>query len=173
MPSANTTEAIDNLTTAVESLTTTFSPLVATLFLFALIAIAVALVAAMFLSREQLLGFPCVIFWGILSGYSYQQSTATWDIYYFLFFASAGMAIFCAIAMYGLHKSKKLERTGEEEWLDEKTGGADEPAESSVDDFPEEEPSERVKGVQDRAGKRRKALRSGEGSGRMGWGEFK
>lgn len=63
---------------------------------------AIALTCAMFATRQVMLGFPCVIFWGILGGYCYQQSVTTWDSYYFLFFASMGMVIFSAYAMYGL-----------------------------------------------------------------------
>jgi len=85
--------------------------------LYALLAIAVALTFVMFLSHQMMLGFPCVIFWAIMGGYCYTQSTATWDIWYFLFFASAiGMTIFCAFAMYGL-RTKKEEAT--ERFIDE------------------------------------------------------
>ena len=70
-----------------------------------LIIAALGLTIAMFVTRNQLLGFPCLIFWAILGGYFYQQSTTTWDIEYLLFFASMGMAIFCGYAAFALRKS--------------------------------------------------------------------
>ncbi len=114
----------------------------------------IILTFAMFYTRNSLLGFPCTIFWAILSGYCYQQSTTTWDVYYLTFFASAGMAIFSTIAMYAL-RNKDLSGPDADEgkffdeeqepdlWGDAKKGES------------EEQPSSRVKAVRDRAAKRR------------------
>lgn len=71
-----------------------------------LIAGAIFLTFAMFITRERMLGFPCLIFWAIAGGNAYTLSTATWDIYYLVFFAGMGMAIFSAIAMYALREKK-------------------------------------------------------------------
>lgn len=87
--------------------------------LFAVLAFAaVVLTYAMFQSHNLMLGFPCFIFWAILSGYCYQQSTATWDLYYLTFFGTMGMAIFSAFAAYGL-RTKKEELGSGEEYIDE------------------------------------------------------
>ena len=86
--------------------------------LYALIGVAVALTWVMFTSRNSMLGFPSGIFWAILGGHAYTVSIATWDIYYFLFFASFGMAIFCMYAAFALREEKDTE-TDEGEYLDE------------------------------------------------------
>jgi len=119
--------------------------------LYALLAIAVALTFVMFLSHQMMLGFPCVIFWAIMGGYCYTQSTATWDIWYFLFFASAiGMTIFCAFAMYGL-RTKKEEATEGNQLIDE---GKDETR--FIDEGePEEGVSRQVRKVRNSAERRR------------------
>lgn len=71
----------------------------------ALAMLPVMLTLAMFLAREPLLGFPSAIFWGIFGGYCFTQSAAEWDIYYFLFFASAfGMTIFSMLAAYAIRR---------------------------------------------------------------------
>jgi len=71
----------------------------------------------MFITKAQLLGFPSGIFWAILAGHAYTLSTETWDIEYFIFFASIFMAIFCFLAMYALRTKKEEDRDGEH-WLD-------------------------------------------------------
>jgi hypothetical protein len=63
----------------------------------------------MFATRNMLLGFPSAIFWGILGGYSYQQSSETWDWQYILFFSAMGMVIFSVLAMYALRKKDLAE----------------------------------------------------------------
>ena len=80
--------------------------------------IAVALTCTMFATKQMMLGFACVIFWAILGGYAYTISVYTWDPYYFIFFASFGMAIFCALAMYALRTKKEEEEEGDE-FIDE------------------------------------------------------
>ncbi len=90
--------------------------------LFAVLAVfSVALTVGMFATKQVLLGFPSVIFWAILGGFCYDQSTATWDMWYFTFFASIGMAIFCSIAMYGLRNIKEELEDGDQ-MIDEKGG---------------------------------------------------
>ncbi len=87
--------------------------------LFAVLAFAaVVLTYAMFQSRQAMLGFPCLIFWAILSGYCYQQSTTTWDTYYLTFFGAMGVGIFCAFAAYGL-RTKKEDLAEGDEFIDE------------------------------------------------------
>lgn len=104
---------------------------------------------ALFITKEYMLGFPAVIFWGILGGFSYAESAATWDIHYFLFFASMGMAIFCSIAMYVLRTGKEEEAIGDE-LIDE---GKD--TTQYIDEGKGEETSRTRRGVRDRADKRR------------------
>lgn len=84
------------------------------LVLISLLLIPLGLTFAMFYTRQMLLGFPCVMFWGILGGYAKTLSTTTWDIYYFTFFASFGMVIFSALAMYALRTQKQERRDGDE-----------------------------------------------------------
>lgn len=87
--------------------------------LIALVVLALGLTLAMFLSKSPLLGFPCVIFWAILGGFAYTESSTPWgDWQYFLFFGSAfGMTIFSAIAGFGLRQPREglLEGETEEE----------------------------------------------------------
>ena len=131
------------------------------MLMFALVFIAVVLTLAMFISKQAMLGFPCLIFWAILGGYCYQQSTATWDIYYLTFFGSFGMAIFCAFAAFGL-RTKKEELAEGDEYIDEgkddvkfiDEGGSSKNNESDIDDDGEK-PSRRTREIRDRASKRR------------------
>lgn len=74
--------------------------------LIILTAAALTLTFIMFLSKNMMLGFPSGIFWALLGGYSYTLSTTTWDMYYFLFFASMGMTIFAIYAAFGLREKK-------------------------------------------------------------------
>jgi hypothetical protein len=66
--------------------------------------LAAGLTIAMFATRRMLLGFPAGVFWAVLAGFSYQQSTSTWDWQYILFFASIGMTIFAIYAAFTLRK---------------------------------------------------------------------
>ena len=121
---------------------------------------AVVLTYGMFSSRQSMLGFPCLIFWAILGGYCYQQSTVTWDIYYLMFFGSFGMAIFSAFAAYGL-RTKKEELEEGDEFIDEGADkdirfidevgkkGSDEPVDG------EEKPRRISRSIRERAEKRR------------------
>ena len=83
--------------------------------MFALAFIAVMLTVAMYVTKESMLGFACAIFWAILGGYAYSESTTPWgDWQYFLAFASLfGMVTFTALAAYGLRE--KRDSIGDEE----------------------------------------------------------
>lgn len=146
MPSDNTTEAIDHLTDAMLG--------IGDVFLFvALILIPMTLTFAMFHTRNLLLGFPCAIFWAILGGYCYQQSEVTWDIYYFIFFASMGMTIFCFLAMYALRREDLAEIDIDKgKLVDEETETDLQGKGSEGDEF---QPSDRAKRIRDRADRRR------------------
>jgi len=121
--------------------------------------IALGLTIAMFHSRNMMLGFPCVIFWAILGGYAYTESTTAWgDWQYYLFFASAfGMTIFCALAMYAL-RSKKEEKAEGDEYIDEGKDDIryiDEGSPSEGDNSEESKESKQTKRVRGRAKERR------------------
>ena len=128
------------------------------MLLGSLVVIALGLTITMFAKRESMLGFPSVIFWGILSGYAYNESVATWDMYYFLFFGAIGMAIFCAIAAFGLRE--KRDSYGDLEVDD----GSKEPEGKPIDETPEDNlfsmeerrpVSPRTRKIRERADKRR------------------
>lgn len=142
--SANTTEAIDLLAGNVLAIG-----------VFGVLSLlALGITATMFITRERMLGFPCVIFWAILGAYAYTESTAAWaDWQYYLFFCSLfGMTVFCAIAAFGLREKhdaiadEEMEK-GEGEYVGE---GKEEP---------EPEPSSRAKRLHARADARRKRLK--------------
>ncbi len=86
--------------------------------LYILLGVATALTWAMFHTRQMMLGFPSAIFWAITGGYCYGVSAATWDTYYFLFFAAFGMAIFCMYAAFALREETDIE-SDEGEYFDE------------------------------------------------------
>ena len=143
-------------------------------FFMALLLAALGLTVGMVVSKNAMLGFPSAIFWAILGGYCYTQSTATWDIYYMLFFASFGMAIFCMLAMYALRTKKEEAQEGDLyfdeggdkdiKFVDE--GGSPSEYRALYDAYgnsrrpprkaDEEVVSSRVKGIQERAEARRK-----------------
>ncbi len=120
--------------------------------------IALGLTMAMFHTRNMLLGFPCVIFWAVLGGYAYTESTVVWgDWQYYLFFASMGMVIFSALAMYALRTPKEEKEEGDE-FIDEgkdETRYIDEGSPSEGDSPEGSEVSKRTKGVRGRAKERR------------------
>lgn len=128
--------------------------------LFAVLAFAaVVLTYAMFQSRQAMLGFPCLIFWAILSGYCYQQSTVTWDIYYLTFFGSMGMAIFSAFAAFAL-RTKKEELSEGDEFIDEGKDDVkfiDEGGKGNTEDNAndEDKPRRQARDIRGRAEKRR------------------
>jgi len=117
---------------------------------------ALALTCTMFASKQAMLGFPCLIFWTITGGQSYLQSTATWDIYYILFFGSFGMAIFCTFAAYAL-RTKKEELAAGEQFIDEgkpEEKYIDESGPSEAEEL-EDKPSKATRELRERAEKRR------------------
>jgi len=125
--------------------------------LYALLAIAVALTFVMFLTRQMMLGFPCVMFWAIMGGYCYTMSVYDWDTWYFLFFASFGMTIFCALAMYALRTPKEEKKEGDE-YIDEGKDDLryiDEGKSTKGDNSEESEVNERTRKLRERAKKRR------------------
>ncbi len=145
--------------------------------IFVFTFLAMALTYAMFAMRQVMLGFPSAIFWAILGAYSYTLSAATWDIYYFLFFASLFMAIFSMLAMYAL-RSKDIEGpdADEGEYIDEErsdgTKYMDEEDKSTLDPRLEDDGdstvSKRTAAIRSRAKKRR------ENAGRKAkWSEFR
>ena len=130
------------------------------MLLAGLIVISVALTCTMFATRQSMLGFPCAIFWAVMGGQGYLQSTATWDIYYIVFFASMGMTIFSLFAMYGLRgKDLSGPDADEEPFIDEEK----EPDISGIDKNNDEasgidgeKPSKRTKELRERAARRRR-----------------
>ncbi len=119
--------------------------------------IALALTCTMFVSKQAMLGFPCLIFWALTGGQSYLQSTVPWgDIYFYLYFSSFGMAIFCAFAAFAL-RTKKEEIEAGELYIDEgkpEETYIDESGPSESEEL-EDKPSRQVRAVRDRAAKRR------------------
>jgi len=161
-----TAEAIEYLANA---LTAAMGLLTDTFMFLALLLIPVALTWAMFHTRDLMLGFPSAVFWFVLGGYCYQQSAITWDINYFIFFASMGMGIFCMYAMYGL-RIKDLSGPDADEgtFFDEEQ---ESDLRGDVERQGEEgdQPSSRVKAIRDRATRRRsQGIRK-----KTNWGEFK
>ena len=122
--------------------------------LYALLAIALVLTLTMFLSHQMMLGFPCVMFWAIMGGYCYTMSVYDWDTWYFLFFASFGMAIFCALAMYALRSKKEEEEEGEE-FIDEGKDDTKYIDEGKEETEGEPKVSKQTKAVRKRADNRR------------------
>lgn len=128
------------------------------MLLTALMIISLALTCTMFATRERMLGFACGIFWVMTGAQSYTLSTVTWDMYYFLFFASAfGMTVFTILAQYGLREKRDsladegLEK-GEGGYIDEEKG------EKEPDILSEEletKPSKRTQRLRKRADDRR------------------
>jgi len=126
------------------------------MLLAGLIVVTVALTCVMFASKQVLLGFPCLIFWAITGGYCYQESVATWDMYYFVFFASMFMGIFCAFAAYALRTKKEEAEEGDlyfdedgdkdAKFIDE--GGSSEPGD-------EDKPRRSARSIRERAERRR------------------
>lgn len=137
-----------------------------------LVIIPLVLTLAMFVTREMMLGFPCVIFWAILGGWCYQQSTVTWDIDYFSFFASMGMVIFSLMAMWGLRTRKQEVEEGDT-YIDEGTGKG----EKFIDEGGKTETEDIESGTESgtRSGeiRARAAARHNRGGHKVRYGEFK
>ena len=119
----------------------------------------------MFMSKSSMLGFPSGLFWAVLGGYSYTQSTVPWgDWHYFLFFASFGMAIFSMFAAYALRTKKEDAREGDlyfdeggdkdVKFIDEGGSGKGSRSDDAVEDD-DEKPSRQVRDIRERASRRR------------------
>ncbi len=155
--------------------------MVVTPLMFVLAILAIALTCTMFLAEQMMLGFPAAMFWAVFGGYCYTQSTATWDIYYLLFFASTfGMTIFCMLAAYGLRRRDIEPRKGD--WLDsgkyidgegseglgqDKDEGDGDGSEEGLGEKPR--PSARARELRERAARRR----TGVMRKKVDYGEFK
>ncbi len=136
-------------------------------WLFAILGLlAFGLTFGLFLSRNAMLGFPSAIFWALFGGYSYSLSITTWDIYFMIAFASLlGMVTFCSLGAYGLKTKKEEAKEGDlyfdeggdddVKFIDEGGKGKDTRDELESDG---EKPSSRIKGIRDRASKRRSRL---------------
>ncbi len=131
-----------------------------------LVFIAVVLTCAMFFSKNMMLGFPSMMFWAIAGAQSYTLSSIPWgDWQYYLFFASFGMAIFSALAMYSLREKRDTIADEEMERGDGKLIGDDDKEKDMFGDDEEAAviPSERSRRLRERAEKRRsKPIRKGE-----------
>jgi len=144
-----------------------------------LIVLALVLTATMFATQQMMLGFPSAIFWALLGGQSYLQSTIPWgDIYFYIYFASFGMAIFCMFAAYALRTKKEeadegdlfFDEGGDKDvkFIDE--GGSPSDARERYDEYgdpyrktkpePKEKLSLQRRGIRDRAEARRKHFES-------------
>jgi len=132
-------------------------------------SIATALTVFMFVTQQMMLGFPSAIFWAVFAGLCYQNSTATWDIYYLTFFASMGMTIFSMYAAYGL-RTKREEQMEGDTYIDESKDDMVFIDESrNTEPEPHDQPSRRVQEIRERAA-RRKATGVRR---KIDWGEFK
>ena len=122
-------------------------------FYLALVLLALGLTIAMFVTRERLLGFPSGIFWFIFGGYNFILSTATWDIYYFVGFASIlGMGVFAIYSAFALRE--KRDSIGDES-MEKGDGGYIDEGKGETTDEGEKGVSERTKKLRDRAKRRR------------------
>lgn len=129
------------------------------MLLTALMIIAIALTCTMFATRERMLGFACAMFWAMTGAQAYTLSTVMWDMYYFLFFASAfGMTAFTILAQYGLREKRDsladvgLEK-GEDKYSDEGGEKSD-----LLGEEQETQPSKRTQALRKRAEDRRTKL---------------
>ena len=128
--------------------------------MFALAFIAVMLTVAMFVTRQSMLGFACALFWAILGGYAYTESTVPWgDWQFYLAFGSLlGMVSFTALAAFGLREKRDAigdeeMETGDGGYPDEGKGNDDMTYYSGKEGGPSE--SKRATALHERAKKRR------------------
>ena len=86
--------------------------------------IALGLTIALFWAREPMLGFAAVIFWLVFGGACFWRSTAVWDIYYTVGFASMlGMTVLCGAGAFQFYKGSKKGRSNENsDFIDENEG---------------------------------------------------
>lgn len=129
--------------------------------LMALALLATGLTVAMFMTRQAMLGFPCTIFWAILSAFAYGESTIPWgDWQYALFFGSMGMGIFSMFAAYALRTKKEEAKEGDlyfDEGGDRDIRFIDEgnDGKNAIIDDDGEKPSRRIRDIRERASRRR------------------
>lgn len=88
--------------------------------LIALGLLAVGLTVAMFVTKQAMLGFACVLFWAVIGGYTYTLSSTPWGDWQFLLSMSClmGMVPFSAFAAFGL-RTKKEEAIEGDQLIDE------------------------------------------------------
>ena len=156
------------------------------------LGVAVLLTIALFLSKEPMLGFACVIFWIIAGAQAYTMRLSTWDVPYAIFFGSFGMVLLCGIGSFQYYKgSKKGRRNEDTDFIDEedrsqyigenkneadraeRTANSDAMSESDMPsdrdiDRPSR-PSVRTQDLRDRARKRKTGLFRKK----TNWGEWK
>jgi hypothetical protein len=137
------------------------------LMLIICIASAVFLTSIMFVTKNMLLGFPSLIFWAIAGADALTMSSATWDMYYILFFACMGMAIFSAFAMYTLRlkdidpgrndydDADPMMDEGKDQMMDDLPRESSQYIDEGKDDFGSSQPSRRVRDLRRRAAARR------------------
>ena len=125
------------------------------MLLSVLAALSVFMTCTMFAIRQSMLGFPAAIFWAILGGHAYTQSTATWDIYYFVFFASLGMAIFSMYAAFALRERRD---TIADDEMDEEGSGEPPPVDEAKNGENKPQRTDKRVELRERAKKRRAKL---------------
>lgn len=121
--------------------------------------IAVLLTCTMVISKSSMLGFPSAVFWMLFGGQAYTLSTAVGDIYFLTAIASLlGMTFFCMFGAYALRTKKEEAKEGDQlidEGGDKDIRFIDEGGNTdNLND--DEESSNRVKALRDRADKRRR-----------------
>lgn len=86
-----------------------------TLILLAFVILALGLTIGAFVltTGRAILSFAGAGAWLLLGIYSYTKSTAVWDIYYSLFWLSAGMVIVCSLISVVLREKKEPEEIDE------------------------------------------------------------
>lgn len=114
--------------------------------LLAFIILGVGLTIAGYWMKNKALSYGAGGAWMVLAGYSYQQSTETWDIFYSLFFIAIAMVIVCMLEPI-------IQR-------DNKTKGMVEEVADEADEDLEE-----LRGEQDKTQKQLRSLRFGKRRG--------
>lgn len=116
------------------------------------ITVAIGLTAILFITRQVFLGFAAGGAWMIFGAYCYQQSEATWDIYYALgWFSMLGLMLVCILGAFAMRR--------EDRSAIEKAGEMEEPAEvgeeEELDEFGGKKIPSRSDKIRARADKRR------------------
>ncbi len=126
--------------------------------------IAVSLTCTMFITRQSMLGFACVLFWSIFGGYAYTQSTIPWGDwqFYTAFGSLLGMNVLCGFGAFGLREKrdsiadKEMEQ-GDGTFIDEKKNGDKSKEDDVFNTETGEKPSRRSVALRKRAENRRTA----------------